>query len=272
MSFGNLPASLLGVADATRHRNDAHHSRRHRPQDSPIDALPPSDCGRQEVEMTTRTSYRTGKIRIGQLNHPRVHVAVLPLTFVMLTLFSTENVYAQIRFDKNLLKRDDAWFRSEAARAVADSVIQYQSPQGGWPKSADLARPPRSPDDIPPPGGGRANSLDNDATTVPMQFLARIAHETGDKGGPFNDRTRDPRGDYDYDLYKRRLLIPAQERHGVVGVPKYSPNANSGQDELVLSLEYTPAPDSPAVDAGQRLPNFNDDFTGKSPDLGAIER
>ncbi len=64
--------------------------------------------------------------------------------------------------------------------AVADSVIQYQSLQGGWPKNTDLSKPPRGPDDIPPLGGGSANSLDNDATTVPMQFLARVAHTTGE--------------------------------------------------------------------------------------------
>lgn len=89
--------------------------------------------------------------------------------------------YAQrVRFSKNLLKKDDDWYRSEEAASIADSVIQYQSPQGGWPKSTDLAKPPTSPGDIPPPGRGRANSLDNDATTVPMQFLARMTSATGE--------------------------------------------------------------------------------------------
>ena len=85
----------------------------------------------------------------------------------------------QVRFSKNLLKKNDDWFRSDEAKTIADSVIQYQSPQGGWPKSTDLAKPPKSPKDIPPPGRGRANSFDNDATTVPMQFLARTSHATG---------------------------------------------------------------------------------------------
>jgi PelA/Pel-15E family pectate lyase len=73
-----------------------------------------------------------------------------------------------------------AWYGSAEARAVADSIIQYQSPQGGWPKSTDLAVPPRTPEDIPPAGRGRANSLDNDATTLPMEFLARVIHATSD--------------------------------------------------------------------------------------------
>ena len=90
----------------------------------------------------------------------------------------SDNAFAKVRFSKNLLKKDNDWFQSEEAKAIADAVIQYQSPQGGWPKSTDLATPPRSSKDIPPPGHGRANSFDNDATTVPMQFLARIFKAT----------------------------------------------------------------------------------------------
>ncbi len=86
----------------------------------------------------------------------------------------------QVRWGPAVLQQQPAWYGSAEAHAVADSVIQYQSPQGGWPKSTDLAVPPRSAEDIPPPGGGRANSLDNDATTLPMQFLARVAQTTGE--------------------------------------------------------------------------------------------
>ena len=85
-----------------------------------------------------------------------------------------------LRWGGTVLRQQPQWYNSDEARAVADSVIQYQSPQGGWPKSTDLAKPPRTPDDIPPPGRGRANSLDNEATTLPMAFLARVAHATGE--------------------------------------------------------------------------------------------
>ncbi|MBN1566526.1 MAG: hypothetical protein JXA73_01670 [Acidobacteria bacterium] len=37
------------------------------------------------------------------------------------------------------------------------------------------------------------------------------------------------------------------------------------------SLDFRLRPKSKAVDAGRILPNINDDFTGKSPDLGALE-
>jgi|GEM_PF-1837992 len=105
-------------------------------------------------------------------------IPVLLVTSVV--LLAAKTAKAQVRFSDNLLKKNDDWFRSDEAKAIADSVIQYQSPQGGWPKSTNLAKPPRSPEDIPPPGRGRANSFDNDATTVPMQYLARITHVTGE--------------------------------------------------------------------------------------------
>jgi hypothetical protein len=35
--------------------------------------------------------------------------------------------------------------------------------------------------------------------------------------------------------------------------------------------DYRLAPDSPAIDAGVPLPGYNDGFTGKAPDLGALE-
>jgi PelA/Pel-15E family pectate lyase len=85
-----------------------------------------------------------------------------------------------LRWGSEYLKHQQDWYASAAARAVADSVIQYQSPKGGWPKSTNLAEAPRTPDDIPPDGRGRANSLDNEATTLPMEFLARVVHATGD--------------------------------------------------------------------------------------------
>ncbi len=84
------------------------------------------------------------------------------------------------RWSSDYLRHPPEWYGTAAARAVADSVLRYQSSQGGWPKSTNLAQPPRTPADIPPEGRGRANSLDNDATTVPMQFLARVATATGD--------------------------------------------------------------------------------------------
>jgi PelA/Pel-15E family pectate lyase len=84
-------------------------------------------------------------------------------------------------WNTSLLEKSEDWYSSPDARHIANSVIQYQSSQGGWPKSTNLAKPPQKPDDIPEEGGGRANSLDNDATTVPMEFLALVINATGEE-------------------------------------------------------------------------------------------
>jgi PelA/Pel-15E family pectate lyase len=93
----------------------------------------------------------------------------------------TSGVRPNRMWNSSVLDHDKDWFASDDARAIANSVIQYQSTHGGWPKSTDLARPPLTPGDIPDEGGGRANSLDNDATTLPIEFLARVIHATGDE-------------------------------------------------------------------------------------------
>jgi hypothetical protein len=89
---------------------------------------------------------------------------------------------AQVRWGSAVLRQTPEWYASAAARAMADSVVRYQSPQGGWPKNTDLGVPPRTPEDIPRPGSGSANSLDNGATTLPIEFLARMVRATGDAG------------------------------------------------------------------------------------------
>jgi PelA/Pel-15E family pectate lyase len=87
---------------------------------------------------------------------------------------------AQVRWGAEVLRQKPEWYASAEARAIADSVLQYQSPQGAWPKNTDLATPPRSPADIPSPTDGRANTIDNGATTTPMQFLALMVEATKD--------------------------------------------------------------------------------------------
>ncbi len=110
------------------------------------------------------------------------YALILPLIMLVACCEATHDSVAlgEVRWGRSILRQDSDWYASAEAMAVADSVIQYQSPQGGWPKSTNLAKPPRTPDDIPPLGRGRANSLDNEATTLPMAFLARVAHVTGE--------------------------------------------------------------------------------------------
>jgi len=76
------------------------------------------------------------------------------------------------------------------------------------------------------------------------------------------DACRD--NDYDYDLCSGRV-IPANkhEKNGIKAAPIYHPHNQPYQ--------YNLAPNSPGYDAGTLIPNFNDNFTGKAPDIGAFE-
>ena len=76
---------------------------------------------------------------------------------------------AAVEWTAEILKRDAAWFGSVEARAVADNVLKYQSAEGGWPKNMSLAVPPTGP--IP---ANATNTIDNQATTVPLAYLARV--------------------------------------------------------------------------------------------------
>ena len=115
----------------------------------------------------------------------------------------------RLAWSTELLRKPAEWYGSAEARAVADSVLQYQSPQGAWPKNTDLAVPPRTPQDVPPPAGGLTNTIDNGATTTPMQFLALVAQATADT----RYRTSFERG--------LRYLLAAQYPNG--GWPQYYP-------------------------------------------------
>lgn len=87
------------------------------------------------------------------------------------------------------LDRDPAWYASADARAVADNIVSFQTPAGGWGKNQDRSGPPRVPgqsyipvDDkggahLAQDGGGGwsfVGTIDNDATTTEIAFLARV--------------------------------------------------------------------------------------------------
>jgi hypothetical protein len=101
-------------------------------------------------------------------------------------------------------------------------------------------------------------------------------------------------GDFDYDLFTGADLGAAQEKHGI----KLDWRINSlfvrshalefypastitrvvggkrpvkfGAEERIVTDPVLQVP-NPVLDAGAALPGFNDDFTGKAPDLGAFE-
>jgi len=96
--------------------------------------------------------------------------------------------------------------------------------------------------------------------------------------------------DFDYDLFTGSDRGIAQERHGIRGNPafvksyglEFYPASTTtrikwgkvpiqfGDKTKILTDPVTTVP-NPVIDSGVRIPNFNDDYAGKAPDLGAFE-
>lgn len=108
------------------------------------------------------------------------------------------------------LRQSGAWYAGPEARAMVESVIQYQTESGGWPKNTDFSDPPTEEFLEDRRLDHRAATIDNNATTTPLRFLAkRLASAPDDAQA----RAAFERG-FDY-------LLAAQYENG--GWPQYYP-------------------------------------------------
>lgn len=110
---------------------------------------------------------------------------------------------AQARLQGNSgmpLKQPAAWYASPEARHVADNIVSFQTPAGGWGKNVDRTGHLRqkgehyAPIDDDPSGGvvvatkgwNYVGTIDNDATTTELAFLARVVTALpGTAGEPY---------------------------------------------------------------------------------------
>jgi len=84
------------------------------------------------------------------------------------------------------------WYGSDEARRIADIIVSFQTPAGGWSKNLDLTQHPRAPGerfaqgnlsrfadpadlDLPHDSGWNyVGTFDNGATTTQLRFLAKV--------------------------------------------------------------------------------------------------
>ncbi|MFT4089165.1 MAG: pectate lyase [Asticcacaulis sp.] len=103
------------------------------------------------------------------------------------------------------LNRESAWYATPEARAIADTIVSFQTPTGGWSKNQDRTGPARLPGqryannaETMEVGKGSfdeprdrfwtfVGSLDNGATTTEMRFLGRVQ---ANLPGPEGDKYR----------------------------------------------------------------------------------
>jgi PelA/Pel-15E family pectate lyase len=94
------------------------------------------------------------------------------------------------------LDRDVTWYGTADALRIADTIVSFQTPAGGWSKNLDMSAGPRargqsytpdnlskhpSEDDFDTPKDPHWNyvgTLDNDATNTELHFLARVSGAT----------------------------------------------------------------------------------------------
>ena len=77
---------------------------------------------------------------------------------------------------RNYRDKPDEWYRSEEGRRIAENVLSWQSPQGGWPKNTSTMSQAfsGSPDEL-------RGTFDNGATVDELRFLGRAFRATGDR-------------------------------------------------------------------------------------------
>ena len=70
-----------------------------------------------------------------------------------------------------------AWYASAEARSIADYIVAWQRPSGGWTKGGVYTRAPQPADDHH--DGWSAGTFDNDSTIYELRFLALVIHAGG---------------------------------------------------------------------------------------------
>jgi len=74
----------------------------------------------------------------------------------------------------------DAWFAGPEGRRIANTLVYYQLPHGGWSKGIDMTAGLPDPDQPKSVYSKGEGTFDNNATTSQMRFLARAYRATGD--------------------------------------------------------------------------------------------
>ncbi|MCG2583749.1 pectate lyase [Massilia sp. TS11] len=136
------------------------------------------------------------------------------------------------------LRRPANWYASAAARHIADNIVSFQTPSGGWGKNVDRSGPLRLPgqpyvsaDSLPagvagpkPEAWSFVGTIDNDATLTELRFLARVqAQAPGADGNAY-------RASFEKGM---RYLFEAQYPNG--GFPQVYPLQGGYHDAITFN-------------------------------------
>ena len=90
-----------------------------------------------------------------------------------------------LEWDGDIVKQEASWYESAEARRIADSVVQHQSPEGGWPKNTSLLDPPVPPvdDRLKNTFAGTVSNTSSPASTL-LRIRSRVALSCAAKTRP----------------------------------------------------------------------------------------
>lgn len=158
----------------------------------------------------------------------KLFVALFALLSISLSLPAQEHKQEKID-GKNLTikvleETDSVFFTTEEARRVGDQVLLFQRVTGGWSKNIDMVSP--LSDDTRQKVLANKNrtddsTMDNDATTMQMKYLARLFHATK------NDKYRKGFND------GLEFLLASQYENG--GWPQFWPNPQGYQVHITYN-------------------------------------
>lgn len=81
---------------------------------------------------------------------------------------------SKLRWGNGILRQPATFYGSAEALRIAEAVLRYQSAEGGWPKNLDLTIDPGTPENLARLVDGKANTIDNGGTTMPIRYLAQV--------------------------------------------------------------------------------------------------
>ena len=93
-------------------------------------------------------------------------------------------VPANAQSDKVLKEKNPEFFKTEEARRIGDQLLIWQRNTGGWPKNVDMVTPLSNQQReviIKDKQVTDDSTIDNGATTMQMNFLARLYQQTKDE-------------------------------------------------------------------------------------------
>jgi PelA/Pel-15E family pectate lyase len=159
------------------------------------------------------------------------------------------------------MDRPAAWYAGPEARRIADTIVSFQTPAGGWGKNQDRAGPPRlrgqsyviveklpdyAREDIAATEAWRyVGTLDNGATITELRFLGKVVAQTPNAAGKPYQRAIE-RG--------VRYLLNAQMPNG--GWPQVWPLQGGYHDALTYNDDAMGQVALLMLDAGRRTGDF----------------